>query len=213
MLLFCLLFPFFFFSFLFLFFFYKASRFILLVQIFNHSLSLYILVWLKRINPFAYDWYIYQLTFKYPTRSNYLFHIYIYIYKYVIFKYIRNVYNIYICILKLTKRRRNLWLKKRSFMKSNRPKKYKVEYIVDGWSGYHKLIPASRLFIIQRVTILFVLLSRLRYLEQSNRFNICSFKYIICIFGSYDTLIWTWIEFYNTLTLIFLDKLINMYNY
>lgn len=97
-------------------------------------------------------------------------------------------------------------------MKSNRPKKYKVEYIVDGWSGYHKLIPASRLFIIQRVTILFVLLFRLRYLEQS-RFNICSFKYIIRIFGSYDTLIWTWIEFYNTLTLIFLDKLINMYNY
>lgn len=142
-----------------------------------------------------------------------IFFIYIYIYKYVIFKYICNVYNIYICILKLTKRRRNLWLKKRSFMKSNRPKKYKVEYIVDGWSGYHKLIPASRLFIIQRVTILFVLLSRLRYLEQSNRFNICSFKYIICIFGSYDTLIWTWIEFYNTLTLIFLDKLINMYNY
>lgn len=47
--------------------------------------------------------------------------------------------------------------KKKSFM--NRPKKYKVEYIVDGWSGYHKLIPASRLFIIQRVTILFVLLS------------------------------------------------------
>lgn len=85
--------------------------------------------------------------------------------------------------------------KKKSFM--NRPKKYKVEYIVDGWSGYHKLIPASRLFIIQRVTILFVLLSlslsqlRYTYLEQSNRFNICSFKYIFndLFFGSYDTLI------------------------
>lgn len=52
--------------------------------------------------------------------------------------------------------------KKKNFMKSNRPKKYKVEYIVDGWSGYHKLIPASRLFIIQHVTILFVLLSSIK---------------------------------------------------
>lgn len=50
--------------------------------------------------------------------------------------YIYNIYNVY-CNMDKGENYR-----KKTFTKSNRPKKYEIEGL--GWSGYHKLISVSR---------------------------------------------------------------------
>lgn len=100
-----------FFSFLFLFFFYKASRFILPVQIVIHCRCIF--VWLERINPFAYDWHIHDLIFKYPTTSNYPF-IHIYIYTWYLNIYVYAICIIYIYMyIKIDKKETKFMIKKK----------------------------------------------------------------------------------------------------